>query len=216
MDFLPFTISLIAFRGRPMSLASSVCVMPRASNSSARNSPGGMATSAQASVLVTTVVLHIEEANKVLFDPLDDEPESRHSASTCSNVVPGICRQASTKARDVAHHSDEGLPFVSVWLNDDGFPGPLAFAAQCATIFAHDLPRPDMISGNEPIHRVLSDRELQVMRLIAAGKTAVQIARELSLSVNTVGTYRSRILHKMGMNRKAQIIGYAARNGLTG
>lgn len=73
-----------------------------------------------------------------------------------------------------------------------------------------------MISGNEPIHRVLSDRELQVMRLIAAGKTAVQIARELSLSVNTVGTYRSRILHKMGMNRKAQIIGYAARNGLTG
>ncbi len=63
-------------------------------------------------------------------------------------------------------------------------------------------------------HCMLSERELQVMRMIASGRTAADIARELSLSINTVGTYRSRILHKMQMNSKAQIIRYASRIGL--
>jgi len=47
-----------------------------------------------------------------------------------------------------------------------------------------------------PLHELLSDREFQVLRMIASGKTVKEIADELSLSVKTVSTYRARILEK--------------------
>jgi len=47
-----------------------------------------------------------------------------------------------------------------------------------------------------PLHELLSDREFQVLRMIASGKTVKEIADELSLSVKTVSTYRARILRK--------------------
>lgn len=64
------------------------------------------------------------------------------------------------------------------------------------------------------LHERLSDREFQVMCMIAAGKTLVEIADELTLSEKTVGTYRVRLLEKMGMRRNAELIRYVVENNL--
>lgn len=63
-------------------------------------------------------------------------------------------------------------------------------------------------------HAALSDREYQVLRLIASGMTVGGIAERLSLSVKTISTYRSRLLQKMGMANNAEITRYALENGL--
>lgn len=63
-------------------------------------------------------------------------------------------------------------------------------------------------------HRSLSDREFQVMCMLASGRTVGQIAEELSLSVKTVSTYRTRVLQKMKLKNTAQIMHYALQKGL--
>jgi len=66
-----------------------------------------------------------------------------------------------------------------------------------------------------PVHETLSEREYQVMQLIAAGKSLSEIAEELSLSVKTISTYRSRMLEKMRLKTNADVIRYAIQNQLT-
>jgi len=66
----------------------------------------------------------------------------------------------------------------------------------------------------KPLHTALSTREFQVFRKLAIGIPLTGIARELSLSVKTVSTYRTRILEKMDFKNNADMIGYALRNGL--
>lgn len=66
----------------------------------------------------------------------------------------------------------------------------------------------------QPLHKALSNREFEVMRMIASGKSLTDIAKGLSLSINTVSTYRGRILEKMNMKTNADIIHYAIRNRL--
>jgi DNA-binding NarL/FixJ family response regulator len=68
--------------------------------------------------------------------------------------------------------------------------------------------------ADKPLHELLSDREYQVVLMIAAGKTVGQIAQELALSVKTISTNRTRALRKMGMNNNAEITYYAMKNGL--
>ena len=63
-------------------------------------------------------------------------------------------------------------------------------------------------------HELLSDREYQVLLSIAKGKTVSEIASELSLSVKTISTYRTRILEKMGLSSNAELIRYAVTNQL--
>ena len=63
-------------------------------------------------------------------------------------------------------------------------------------------------------HEALSDREFQVMSLIAAGKTVGEIAEMLGLSDRTISTYRARILEKMGMKTSAEVTHYAILNKL--
>ncbi len=63
-------------------------------------------------------------------------------------------------------------------------------------------------------HEVLSDREFRIMCMVASGKTASDIADELSLSVKTVSTYRYRILKKMKMKNNAEIIRYVIEQKL--
>jgi DNA-binding NarL/FixJ family response regulator len=63
-------------------------------------------------------------------------------------------------------------------------------------------------------HERLSDRELQVLCMLAAGKTMTAIAGNLNLSVKTVSTYRTRLLEKMGLATNAELIAYAIRNSL--
>ena len=66
----------------------------------------------------------------------------------------------------------------------------------------------------KPLHETLSDREYQVMWMIASGKTVRQIADELFLSPNTVSTHRTRILRKMNMKSNAELMHYAIAHHL--
>lgn len=70
------------------------------------------------------------------------------------------------------------------------------------------------VDSEKPPHELLSDREYQVLCLIASGKTVSEIASELSLSVPTISTYRTRILEKMDMRTNAELTHYAIQNGL--
>ncbi len=70
--------------------------------------------------------------------------------------------------------------------------------------------------ASKPLHEKLSDREYQVMLLIASGKTVSDIADELCLSVKTISTYRSHILEKMKLKNNAEITLYAVQNKLVG
>ncbi|MDD2671542.1 MAG: response regulator transcription factor [Syntrophales bacterium] len=67
-----------------------------------------------------------------------------------------------------------------------------------------------------PLHESLSDREYQVMLMLASGKTVSEIADEICLSVKTISTYRSHILEKMKLKNNAGITLYAVQNKLIG
>lgn len=82
----------------------------------------------------------------------------------------------------------------------------LALAEQLAT---------ELEAGNaKPLHETLSNREYQVMRMIASGKKSSEIAEELSVSVSTVNTYRARIFEKMKMQSNVELTRYALENHL--
>jgi two-component system invasion response regulator UvrY len=81
-----------------------------------------------------------------------------------------------------------------------------------AETLAFDL----MDSGGAAKHSILSDREFQVLCLIAAGKPPREIAAELNVGVKTVGTHRARLLAKMGFKNNAQVVQYAIDHGLLG
>ena len=67
---------------------------------------------------------------------------------------------------------------------------------------------------DEMPHAALSDREYQVLRMLSSGMTVGGIAEQLSLSVKTISTYRSRLLQKMGMSNNAELTRYALENGI--
>jgi DNA-binding NarL/FixJ family response regulator len=79
-------------------------------------------------------------------------------------------------------------------------------AEQLAADLDHDFTR-------DP-HEILTDREFEVLRLIAAGKTSTAIANDLSLSIKTVSTYRARILEKLQLKAGSELIRYAIDYGL--
>ena len=81
-----------------------------------------------------------------------------------------------------------------------------AFAEKMLFEFESDAERPP--------HEGLSDRELQVLCMIGGGKAVNQIAQELHLSANTVRTYRTRILEKIGVNGTGELIHYAITHRL--
>jgi DNA-binding NarL/FixJ family response regulator len=81
-----------------------------------------------------------------------------------------------------------------------------ALAVRLAFPDADERPRPEL----------LSEREYQVLKLIASGKTLSEIACMLSLSVKTVSTYRARVLTKMRMRNNAELTYYVVQNGLLG
>lgn len=64
------------------------------------------------------------------------------------------------------------------------------------------------------VHEALSDREFEVMRLIASGRSVGDIATDLCLSVKTVSTYRSRVLQKLHLRHNAELTHYALVNNL--
>lgn len=80
--------------------------------------------------------------------------------------------------------------------------------ATVAEKLAEEVQRGETLSP----HKRLSDREYQVFRLLGMGKSVTQAADELSLSVQTISTYRARILQKMGMSSNADLVEYVFRN----
>lgn len=81
-----------------------------------------------------------------------------------------------------------------------------ALAEQLASHVRHGLDRAP--------HERLSDREFEVMRRLGNGQTGVQISAELGLSPKSVSTYRARVLEKMGLESNADLVRYAASQGL--
>jgi two-component system invasion response regulator UvrY len=82
-----------------------------------------------------------------------------------------------------------------------------------ATVAAKLAAAPPVDDGR-PLHETLSDREFQVLRMIAAGKTVKEIGFELQLSEKTISTYRTRLLEKMRMKSNAELTRYAVETGL--
>ncbi len=72
----------------------------------------------------------------------------------------------------------------------------------------------DLSGTGAPNHSILSDREFEVMLLLARGKTVTQISEDLGLSVKTVSTYRTRVLEKMKFEDNADITRYVMHNDL--
>ena len=68
--------------------------------------------------------------------------------------------------------------------------------------------------AGQPLHATLSDREDQVLRLIASGRAVGEIAGQLNLSVKTVSTYRTLVLRKLALENNAQLMRYAQEHGL--
>lgn len=71
-----------------------------------------------------------------------------------------------------------------------------------------------MPDATGPLHERLSDREFQVFRMIAEGKSVSEIAERLNLSVKTVSTHKANLLQKMNMTTQGELIRYALENNL--
>jgi two-component system, NarL family, invasion response regulator UvrY len=68
--------------------------------------------------------------------------------------------------------------------------------------------------SDRPLYELLSDREYEVLRLLASGRTVSEIAGQLALSVKTVSTYRTRVLEKLNLKNNAELMRYAVENQL--
>jgi DNA-binding NarL/FixJ family response regulator len=79
-----------------------------------------------------------------------------------------------------------------------------------AVKLADQLARP----GERAPHELLSNREMQVLKLLARGRSVKDIGAELSLSEKTISTYRTRILEKMNLKSNAELMRYALKTGL--
>jgi DNA-binding NarL/FixJ family response regulator len=111
---------------------------------------------------------------------------------------------------------------ASAYLTKDSAPAELVAAIRkimtggkyisstLAEKLAFDIDR----DTDKPLHETLSDREFQVLRMLAAGQAVQQIADELMLSAKTISTYRARILDKLGLKSNAEMILYAIQNHL--
>jgi len=90
----------------------------------------------------------------------------------------------------------------------------LAGGRYVSTGLAEKLAADLSVNTDKPPQEFLSNREYQVLRLLASGKIVSEIAEELRLSVKTISTYRARVLEKMHLRNNAQLMHYAMENHL--
>lgn len=81
-------------------------------------------------------------------------------------------------------------------------------------VIAELLARNVRADESRPLHELLSDREFQVLKLLAQGRSVSEIAEQLSLSANTISTYRGRVFEKLGVRSMVELLAYAARQDL--
>jgi len=72
-----------------------------------------------------------------------------------------------------------------------------------------------MPRGDRPPHETLSDREFQVLRMLAEGASVSDIAARINLSVKTVSTHKARLMQKLGVGTTTELLKYAIEQGLT-
>ena len=158
------------------------------------------------------VILDISMPGKSGLDILDDlhrlrpklpvlllsmHPESQYARRALKSGAAGYLTKESVpeELKEAVRRVQAGGRYVSATL---------------AETLAFDLRR----APDTPVHELLSDREFQVLRMIASGRTVKQIADEIALSVKTISTYRARILLKTGMKTTAELIRYALQTHL--
>ena len=128
---------------------------------------------------------------------LSMHPEDQYGKRVLKAGASGYMRKESAP--------DELIKAIRKVLAGGRYVSP-ALAEKLAVDLSDDVGRPS--------HETLSDREFEVLRMIASGKTVGHIAEELHLSVTTVSTYRARILEKMDLTTTAELMHYALRNHL--
>ena len=158
------------------------------------------------------VILDISMPGKSGLDILDDlhrlrpklpvlllsmHPESQYARRALKSGAAGYLTKESVpeELKEAVRRVQAGGRYVSATL---------------AETLVFDLRR----APDTPVHELLSDREFQVLRMIASGRTVKQIADDIALSVKTVSTYRARILLKTGMTTTAELIRYALQTHL--
>ena len=115
------------------------------------------------------------------------------------------------RAGAAGYMTKESAPNELVTAINKVIAGGTYVSPSLAEILARDLQRD---TDDSALHQKLSDREYEVMVMIASGKAVSQIAEELALSVKTISTYRARILEKVHMKSNAEITRYAIKHGL--
>ena len=128
---------------------------------------------------------------------LSMHPEDRYAVRAIKAGAAGyVSKESATEELvDAIYKVSSGLKYVSHSL-----------AEKIAKSFEVDL--------EKPAHELLSDREFKVLRMIASGKSLQEIADELSLSANTIATYRERALLKLRLKTNVELTSYAHRNQL--
>lgn len=115
------------------------------------------------------------------------------------------------RAGAAGYMTKETAPEELVKAIDKVIAGGRYVSPALAEILAGDLQKDE---DELSIHKKLSNREYEVMIMIASGKTVSEIAEDLSLSVKTVSTYRARVLEKVRMKGNAELTRYAIKQGL--
>lgn len=137
------------------------------------------------------------EANKVPVLMLSIHPENQYALRVLRAGGNGYITKDCPRA--------EFVSAMRMVINGKKYISP-SFAQNLASQLDDDVTKEQ--------HELISDRELQVLKLIACGKTVSEMASELSLSVPTISTYRSRLLDKMKMKNNAELALYAINNHL--
>ncbi|MCX6303603.1 MAG: response regulator transcription factor [Bacteroidetes bacterium] len=145
------------------------------------------------------------------------------------DILQNLChRKVNTRVLMLSFHPQEQYAIrafklgAAGYLSKDSAFEELAIAIRkiaaggkyISSVFAEKRFFNDPEQKSENIHDTLSDREFQVMIMLAKGKTVLEIANEIFISDKTVSTYRSRIMEKMGMKKNADLTFYALKNNL--
>jgi DNA-binding NarL/FixJ family response regulator len=144
------------------------------------------------------IVKELKQSNpRVKTLMLSMHPEERFSMRAIKAGATGYVTKESA--------ADELVKAVRQVYHGGKFITP-AVAEILANSFVHE--------SDKPVHERLSDREFQILGMIASGKKIKDIAEELSLSPATVATYRARILEKMQLKSNVELTGYVLRHNL--
>ncbi|PJZ69490.1 DNA-binding response regulator [Leptospira perolatii] len=141
-------------------------------------------------------ILHTSSPNlRVLI--LSMYPEDRFAVRALKNGADGYMTKSSA-AEELIHAIRSILS------------GRRYLSSTATELLVRELSKPaDRLS-----HEILSEREMQIMLMLVRGKTVKEISKELNLSVNTVNTYRARILNKMNLRNTNELVRYAYDNRL--